>query len=170
MALRGFRLMLGLMTPLPIPDPDVAEGISLTVQLLAALMLVILMVLIHASGILAATKLLKLEDRNLRAHRIDFKAFGLLTSIALCLFALHIFEISVFALFYKLVGAVKDFETALYFSTSAFTTLGQPNVRFPDDWRLVGALEGLVGFLLIGWSTAVFITDMNKVLREEGVE
>ena len=157
------------MTVIPIPDPDVAPSISLGLQLLAALGLVVLMVLIHASGILAATKLLKLEDKNLRAHRVDLKAFGLLTSIALCLFALHLFEISVFAIFYRLVGAVKDFEAALYFSASAFTTLGHPDVRFPDDWRLVGALEGLVGFLLIGWSTAVFITDMNKVLREEGV-
>ena len=31
---------------------------------------------------------------------------------------------------------------------------------------LVGAIEGLVGFLLIGWSTAVFVTDMNKLLRK----
>ena len=155
------------MLALPAPDPDVAAGISLTVQLLAALLLVVTMVLIHAAGILGATRLLRLEDKNLRAHRIDWKAFGLLISIALCLFALHLFEITVFALFYRLVGAVPDVEAALYFSASAFTTLGQPDVHFPDQWRLVGAIEGLVGFLLIGWSTAVFITDMNKVLREE---
>ena len=153
-----------------IPDPDVTAGISLGVQLFAALGLVVLMVLIHASGILAATRLLKLEDKSLRAHRVDLKAFGLLISIALILFVLHLFEIAVFALFYKAVEAVAEFEAALYFSASAFTTLGQPDVQFPEEWRLVGAIEGLVGFLLIGWSTAVFITDMNKVLREEGVE
>ena len=152
------------------PDPDVATSISLGVQLLAALGLLVVMVLIHASGIIAATKLLKLEDRRLSAHRVDLKAFGLLTSIALSLFALHLLEIGTFALFYWGVDAVGDFETALYFSASAFTTLGHPDVQFPDDWRLVGAIEGLVGFLLIGWSTAVFIADMNKVLREEGVE
>jgi hypothetical protein len=154
----------------PLPDPDVSAGISLTVQLLSAGLLVILMVLVHAAGIIGATKLLKLEDRELRAHRVDLKAFGLLTMIALSLFALHMIEISGFALFYQAIGAVKDFETALYFSASAYTTLGHPDVQFPDDWRLVGAIEGLVGFLLIGWSTAVFITDMNKLLRAEEVE
>jgi len=158
------------MTAIPLPDPDVAAGISLGVQLLAVLALIVVMVLIHAAGILGATKLLKLEDKSLRAHRVDLKAFGLLTSIAMCLFALHLFEITVFALFYKWVGAVKDFEAALYFSASSFTTLGHPDVQFPDQWRLVGAIEGLVGFVLIGWSTAVFITDMNKVLREEAGE
>ena len=33
------------------------------------------------------------------------------------------------------------------------------------DWRIVGAFEGLVGFLMIGWSAAVFVSDMEKVLR-----
>ena len=45
--------------------------------------------------------------------------------------------------------------------------MGQSDLHFPEAWRLVGAIEGLIGFLLIGWSTAVFITDMNKVLRED---
>jgi hypothetical protein len=27
--------------------------------------------------------------------------------------------------------------------------------------------EGLAGFLLIGWSAAVFVTDMEKVLRRQ---
>ena len=139
----------------------------MTVQLGAALLLVMLMVLIHAAGIIGTTKLLGLEDRALRAHRVDLRAFGLLISIALCLFVLHLAEIAVFAGFYRLVDAVPDAETALYYSASAFTTLGHPDVQFPREWRLVGAIEGLVGFLLIGWSTAVFIADMNKVLSEE---
>ena len=65
------------------------------------------------------------------------------------------------------VGAIRDFEEALFYSASAYATVGQSDVEFPQAWRLVGAIEGLIGFLLIGWSTAVFITDMNKVLRED---
>jgi hypothetical protein len=148
-------------------EAQAAAGIGLGTELIAGLLLVVLMVLVHAAGIVGATKLLRLEDRTLRAHRLDIKAFGLLTSIALCLFALHLFEITLFAIFYLGVGALRTFETALYFSASAYSTLGHPDLNFPDEWRLVGAVEGLVGFLLIGWSTAVFITDMNKILREE---
>ncbi|HVM22113.1 MAG TPA: ion channel [Sphingomicrobium sp.] len=150
-------------------DPGVAATISLGTQLGAAALLIVVMVLVHASGILAATKLLRLEDRTLRAHQVDVRAFGLLISIALCLFLLHLTEIALFALFYLAVGALETVESALYFSASAYTTLGHPDLDFPDDWRLLGALEGLVGFLLIGWSAAVFIADMNKVLRAEGV-
>ncbi len=54
----------------------------------------------------------------------------------------------------------------MFFSASAYATLGQPEIGFPERWRLVGAMEGLVGFLMIGWSTGVFVNDMNKLLRD----
>lgn len=156
-----------IRSPIAVPDPDVAAGISLGAQIGATVVLIAVMVVVHAAGIVATTRLLGLEDRSLRAHRVDVRAFGLLVSIALCLFALHLFEILLFALFYLAVDALPHLESALFFSASAYSTLGHPDLNFPDDWRVLGALEGLVGFLLIGWSTAVFITDMNKVLREE---
>lgn len=151
----------------PTADPYVAAGIGLGTQLLAGLLLLVLMVVIHGAGIVGATRLLRLEDRTLRAHRAGAKAFRLLTSIALCIFALHLLEIGIFAFFYLAVDALQTVESALYFSMSAYSTLGHPDLNFPDDWRLVGAVEGLIGFLLIGWSTAVFIADMNKVIREQ---
>lgn len=139
---------------------------QLGTQIVVAYALVILMTLVHAIGVILITKLLKLEDESLRAHRLDIGAFGLLISMALGLFALHTLEIGLFALFYISVGAIQDLEQALYFSTSAYATLGHPDIDFPPQWRLVGAVEGLAGFLLIGWSTAVFVTDMNKLLRK----
>jgi heme/copper-type cytochrome/quinol oxidase subunit 1 len=147
-------------------SPQVSAGISLGLQLFWGLLLLVLIVSVQGAGIVAATKLLRLEDRKLRAHRVDVKAFGILIAIALVLFALHLLEVVIFALFYMVVGAIDEFEPALFFSISAFTTLGHPEMQFPADWRIVGALEGLVGFLLIGWSTAVFVTDMSKLLRE----
>ena len=147
-------------------SPQVSAGISLGLQLFWGLLLLVLIVSVQGAGIVAATKLLRLEDRKLRAHRVDVKAFGILIAIALVLFALHLLEIVIFAAFYMVVGAIDEFEPALFFSISAFTTLGHPEMQFPADWRIVGALEGLVGFLLIGWSTAVFVTDMSKLLRE----
>src|SRR5690242_21873981 len=117
------------LDPLPIPTPDVEAGISLGTQLAASAALLVLMVIIHAAGIIAATKLLRLEDRRLTSHRLDAKAFGLLISIALCLFALHLIEISIFAIFYYAVGALDTVEEALYFSASAYSTLGQPDLH-----------------------------------------
>jgi len=139
---------------------------QLIIQIAAAYLLTIAMTMVHAVGVVLLTKLLRLEDSALRAHRLDLGAFALLISMALSLFAIHTIEIGLFALFYLATGAIPDLEQALYFSTSAYATLGHPDIPFPAAWRLVGAVEGLVGFLLIGWSTAVFVTDMNKLLRK----
>ena len=135
-------------------------------QLLVALFLVVMITLVHGFGVVMMTRLLKLEDSTLRAHRLDYRAFGLLTLMALGLFALHAFEIGIFGFFYLAAGAIQSLEEALYFSASSYATLGHPDIAFPTQWRLLGAIEGLVGFLLIGWSTAVFVTDMNKLLRK----
>jgi hypothetical protein len=139
---------------------------GLGTQILAGIAIVVVMTLVHGLGVVGVTKLLRLEDEALKAHRLDARAFGLLTSMVLTLFALHALEIALFAGFYMLVGALHSVEQALYFSASAYATLGHPDLDFPDRWRLIGALEGLVGFLLLGWSTAVFVTDMNKLLRK----
>ena len=139
---------------------------GLGTQILAGIALVIVMTLVHGLGVVGITKLLRLEDEALKAHRLDGRAFGLLTTMVLTLFALHALEIALFAGFYLIVGALHTVEEALYFSASAYATLGHPDLDFPDRWRLIGALEGLVGFLLLGWSTAVFVTDMNKLLRK----
>jgi len=135
-------------------------------QLLVAALLILLVTLMHGFGVVLLTRLLRLEDAHLRAHRLDFRAFGILTSMALSLFMLHALEIGLFACFYLSTGAIDTLEQALYFSASSYPTLGHPDIPFPDQWRLLGAIEGLAGFLLIGWSTAVFVTDMNKLLRK----
>jgi hypothetical protein len=139
---------------------------SLGIQLAVATLLVCLNATIHAVGVVAITRMLRLDGDKLRAHRVDHSAVMLSVVMALALFALHIFEIWVFAAFYLAIGAIDQLEPALYFSASAYTTLGTPDPHFPHEWRLIGAIEGLVGFLLIGWSTGVFISDMNKLLRE----
>lgn len=140
--------------------------VHLGYQLFVASLLILLVTLMHGFGVVLVTKLLRLEDSHLRAHRLDFRAFGILTSMALSLFVLHALEIALFALFYIAADAIGTFEEALYFSASSYATLGHPDINFPDHWRLLGAIEGLAGFLLIGWSTAVFVTDMNKLLRK----
>ncbi len=138
----------------------------LVAQLFVASLMILLVTIIHAFGVVLLTKLLRLEDAHLRAHRLDFRAFGILTSMALSLFVLHAVEIALFAFFYLASGAIDTLEEALYFSASSYATLRASGHSFPDHWRLLGAIEGLAGFLLIGWSTAVFVTDMNKLLRK----
>jgi len=138
---------------------------ALPLQILAATVLIVIVTLIHGTGVVITTKLFKYEDRSLKGRRLAFREFRLMVPMALCLFGLHAVEIYVFALFYLAVGEIGTVADALYVSASAYTTMGIAESTL-GHWRLVGAFEGLAGFLLIGWSAAVFVTDMEKILRD----
>ncbi len=139
---------------------------ALLIQLAAAAALIVLMAVVHGAGVAAIAHWLGLDRERAKVRRLHPRTVAILSGIALLLFALHVAEIALFALFYFAVGAVSGIEQALFYSASAYATLGQPEASFPLEWRLVGALEGLAGFLLLGWSTAFFVTDMNKLLRQ----
>jgi voltage-gated potassium channel len=64
---------------------------------------------------------------------------------------------------YLALDALRDLETALFFSTSSFTTIGYGDVVLDRRWRLVAAIEGANGLLMFGWSTAFLISITSRV-------
>jgi voltage-gated potassium channel len=136
-------------------------------QLLWAGLLTVLCLLMHGFGIVVIARVLHLEEQRLKKHELGISAFLLLTGLALCVFLLHAAEIAIFAAFYVAADILPRFDDALYFSAASYSTLGTTDLALPETWRLVGAIEGVAGFLLLGWSTAFFVTDMNILLREK---
>ena len=125
--------------------------------------LMLLMTLVHTLGLFGISRALRLNDDRLREKDFGPSAVVLMGSFGMLVFALHTLEIFLFAGFYMLVGALGSFEEALYYSASAYATLGRTTDYFPEDWRLIGAIEALVGFILIGWSTAFMVSAMRKL-------
>lgn len=137
--------------------------IDLGLQLLAIGGLSLVIVVMHTLGLVGISRLLGLQEKRLLEHDFDYRAVGLIGSFGLLLILLHMAEIVVFALFYLAVGGMQTFEEAMFYSASAYATLGWTAEYFPPDWRLIGALEALIGFILIGWSTAFMVTTMRKL-------
>ncbi|HRX34957.1 MAG TPA: potassium channel family protein [Aestuariivirga sp.] len=61
------------------------------------------------------------------------------------------------AVVFLLVGALPEFEPALYFSLVSFTTVGYGDVVLDPQWRLLSGLTAANGFLSFGWSTAYMV-------------
>ena len=140
-----------------------SDAVSLGIQLAVSGGLVLLMSVIHSLGLVGITKALHLTNSRLKRETVNPQSIMMIGTLGLLIFLLHIVEIFVFAGFYLAIDAIADLQKALYFSASAYATLSAETDYVPRDWRLIGALEGLVGFVLIGWSTAFMATTMNKL-------
>ena len=87
----------------------------------------------------------------------------LLTRIAAITVVAHLLEISIWAFYYRLSGALPSLENSFYFSSVTYATIGYGDIVLPAPWRLHAAMEGLTGILMCGWSGAFFFAAVNRL-------
>ena len=135
-------------------------------------LLVGLSVIIHFGGLFLLIWVLRARGHNFQAHRSTIGQAAAIVVVVLGLVAIHTVEIWAYAVVYLALGALSDFESALYFSTTSFTTLGYGDVVLDHKWRLLGAIEGANGLLLFGWSTAFLfsVTSRMRILEHDWLE
>ena len=121
-----------------------------------------LTVLIHTFGLITVTHVMARLVAFFRMHGRRSRVLAMIT-VVMGLFAVMTAEVWLWAGIYRLLGILSDFETALYFSTITFSTVGYGDVVPAHGWRVLAALEGINGFLLIGWSTAYLIAAGTRV-------
>lgn len=138
---------------------------AMLLELFVATVMVLLTVMIHGGGLLLLGRLLAMRERaagHTRIAPLSVEGAVVATIAALGLLVLHGIEIWLYALFYRMIGAVDALRDAVYFSTITFASIGFSDASVKESWRLLGALEGINGALLIGWSVASFVTLMTR--------
>ena len=133
----------------------------LVIDLAISAAMVVVTVLFHALALYALSRSLRLEleeERDRHIHPASPRALASTVALVLGLFAIHAVEIWAYAALYVLLGAVSGFEPALYFSTVTYAAIGYDDDLIALRWRMLGAIEGINGVLLLGWSTAFFVT------------
>ncbi|WP_426042922.1 ion channel [Brevundimonas sp. TWP2-3-4b1] len=136
-------------------------------ELAVATVMVLLTVVIHGAGLLALGHLMEWMERARGKSRISpVSGEGAVVAVlsALGLLVLHGIEIWLYALVYRVIGAVETVRDAVYFSTIAYASIGFSDAAMAPEWKLLGALEGINGALLLGWSVAFFVTLMTRFL------
>lgn len=135
-------------------------------QLLVATLMVVITVLIHGIGISQLARILRFDPTTVEAHHhFSIRHAMLILGIVLALFSLHGLEIWLYAGLYLLLDAVENLESAVYFSTITYAGIGFDDDEMAHRWRLVSAIEGVNGILLLGWSTAFFVTVVARLRR-----
>ena len=138
------------------------------IELALATVMVLLTVAIHALGLYALSRVLRLEERDeAREHIHPLSPRGIAATmiVILGLFVLHGIEIWLYAFLYLGIGSVEGLREAIYFSTITYGAIGYSDAAMAEEWRLVSAIEGINGIILIGWSTAFFVTLIARMRR-----
>ena len=119
--------------------------------------LVALTVLIHTVGLIAIAHATPRLARWLRLHSHDIGRSLVMTGTVVGILTVLTLEVWCWSAAYSLLGVTHSFEDALSLSTDVFSTIGYGALAFDPTWRLLTALEGINGFLMIGWSTAYLV-------------
>lgn len=137
-------------------------------EVVLALAMVVASVLMHGAGLFWLARGLRLVGAEEHRRRVGLDSpravFGLM-AIVLGLFALHGLEIWGWALVYVAIDAMPDLRTAVYASCFVYSTIGYDENVIPEVWRLLVAIEGITGILLLGWTTGFFVSVVMR-LRE----
>jgi voltage-gated potassium channel len=136
-------------------------------ELAVATGLVSATVVIHLIGLDVLMRLTELHLRRFMSAWEHVDRLVVPLGIVVGLFTLHGLEIWIYAFAYKLMGVLPSLEQALYYSTSAYSTVGEAGPMLPKAWRIVGVLEAINGMLLIGWSTAFLFQVLSHLQNGE---
>ena len=139
-------------------------------ELALATVMVVLTVAVHAIGLYGLSRVLRLEEleeAQEHIHPLSLRGIAATIIVTLGLFALHGIEIWLYAFLYFWIGSVDGLREAVYFSTITYGAIGYSDAAMAERWRLVSAIEGINGIILIGWSTAFFVTLMARMRRTE---
>jgi hypothetical protein len=97
--------------------------------------------------------------RNVHIEMLRLSLFVML------LVAVMLFSLSIWVVALGLSGLIPDWPTALVFTASYFTSVGNFDMSFPYGWRLIPSIVAFSGFFSFAWATAVSI-GMSRYHRE----
>jgi hypothetical protein len=135
--------------------------------LLVSAAMVLVSVIVQIAGLAMLIWLMRWRAQRYAGLAYVLQQLGVILAVVMGLFLIHALQVWLYAVVYGLLGAFEDFETALYFSTASFTTVGYGEIFMEPPWRIVSAVQSAAGFLLLGWSTIFLISVLARLRSVE---
>lgn len=125
--------------------------------------LIVLTVVVHVLGLVFINqKAVEVLSRQEGVHGRSRVLFALVISTwVLSATCLHALEAGAWAACYVFLGARSDFMSAMLYSMGAMTTFGS-SLILEGEWRLMGQIEALSGWLLFGLTAAFLFSTIHK--------
>src|SRR5580698_11377459 len=128
--------------------------------------LVALTILFQSAGMAALIEWIKGQFPN-GVHRLGlFRSFILVMRFTSLLVCMHMFEILLWASFYRW-KCFSSWEAAFYFSAADYATVGAGDLFLKPMWRAMGPVESVTGVLMGGLSASFLFALVNRLIQLE---
>jgi hypothetical protein len=143
---------------------------SIDAQVLVIAVLITLTLVLQSAGIAALIQWARAHLPR-AIHRLGpWRSGVLMVRLTTLIVCLHMLEILLWALFYRLY-CFSTLESAFYFSATSYSTVGYGDLVLRPAWRLVGPTESITGVLMCGLSVSFLFAVVNRLVeRDEQVE
>ncbi|HTR01984.1 MAG TPA: hypothetical protein VMN82_02225 [Thermoanaerobaculia bacterium] len=130
-------------------------------QLLVGGALMLVTAVIQTFGVVTLEELVERIHETSAPNMTRARMLTVLCSVVVYLFALHLFEMSVWAAVMRPLAGYSSFAVSLYESALAFTTMDV--AEMPPAWKFLSAAEGVTGLLMFAWSTSVLFNQTSWI-------
>jgi hypothetical protein len=148
-----------------------ADNLTWSADWAWGLPLIVLTVLIHVFGlVLINQRAAHVSSRTIQRHHPTGVFVVVMGCTTLAVSILHGLEACIWAVAYRILGALPDIQSSVLYSLNAITSYGHIELRLQGRWHLMGALEALNGWLLFGLTTAFLFAMIQKVLLDKSLQ
>ena len=131
--------------------------------------LIVLTVVLHVLGLgFTKQKVIRASSGKMGSRHPGTMFVVVMGATTLSATVLHGIEAAIWAVTYRLLGALHDGHSAMLYSLNAMTSYGHENLTLEAHWQLMGALEALNGWLLFGLTAAFLFGMIEKVWSLSG--
>jgi hypothetical protein len=94
------------------------------------------------------------------------RSAALMVRLTSVIIVLHILQILLWAGFYRWC-CIPSWQSAFYFSTASYSTVGSGDLLLPVTWRTLGAVESITGVLMCGLSASFLFAIVLRLVERE---
>ena len=100
-------------------------------------------------------------------HKLGaFQAAALVIRSTVAVIALHGLQILLWATSYRAL-CLPSWESAFYYSSTSYSTVGYGDLVLPSEWRLLGPLEGIIGVLMCGITVSLLFVLVTRLVGDK---
>jgi voltage-gated potassium channel len=130
------------------------------------IILVTLTIVFQSAGMAALIQWIKAHFPD-GIHRLGlFRSFILVVRFTSLLVCMHMFEILLWASFYRW-KCFSSWEAAFYFSAADYATVGAGDLFLKQMWRAMGPIESVTGVLMCGLSASFLFAIVTRLIQLE---